>query len=73
MAFFDTLTELPNRALLYDRLRQSLSQAERNFSFDALMMLDLDRFKIINDALGHQVGDQLLQATIMAEKILEDL
>jgi diguanylate cyclase (GGDEF)-like protein/PAS domain S-box-containing protein len=62
MAFFDTLTELPNRSLLYDRLRQSLSQAERNLSFGALMMLDLDHFKIINDSLGHQVGDELLQA-----------
>ncbi|MFT5718360.1 MAG: diguanylate cyclase (GGDEF)-like protein/PAS domain S-box-containing protein [Oleiphilaceae bacterium] len=62
MAFFDTLTELPNRSLLYDRLRQSLSQAERNLSSGALMMLDLDHFKIINDSLGHQIGDQLLQA-----------
>ncbi len=69
MAFFDALTELPNRSLLYDRLRQSLSQAERNLSFGALMMLDLDRFKIINDSLGHQVGDQLLQA--VAQRLLD--
>lgn len=69
MAFFDTLTELPNRSLLYDRLRQSLSQAERNFSFGALMMLDLDRFKAVNDSLGHHVGDQLLQA--VAQRLLD--
>lgn len=69
MAFFDTLTELPNRSLLYDRLRQALSQAERNVSFGALMMLDLDRFKIINDSLGHPVGDQLLQA--VARRLLD--
>lgn len=68
MAFFDTLTELPNRALLYDRLQQSLSQAERNVSFGALMMLDLDHFKVINDSLGHDVGDQLLQA--VAQRLL---
>lgn len=68
MAFFDTLTELPNRALVYDRLRQSLSQAHRNVSFGALMMLDLDRFKVINDTLGHQIGDQLLQA--VAQRLL---
>ncbi len=61
MAHFDALTDLPNRALFYDRLRQVLIQAKRNKHSCALMFLDLDRFKTVNDTLGHHVGDLLLQ------------
>ncbi len=61
MAHFDALTALPNRALFYDRLRQVLAQAKRNGLSSALMYLDLDRFKAVNDTLGHHIGDLLLQ------------
>jgi len=57
---YDALTGLPNRYLLVDRLSQSISKARRNKSHLALLFLDLDRFKIINDNFGHQYGDQLL-------------
>lgn len=58
----DFLTGLPNRALLSDRLAQSIAHAQRHGKKVALMYLDLDHFKIINDTLGHAVGDQLLQS-----------
>ncbi len=61
MAHHDFLTGLPNRILLEDRLRQALGRAERNKSKFALMFLDLDRFKLINDTLGHNIGDLLLK------------
>lgn len=61
MAHFDALTDLPNRALFYDRLQQVLAQAKRGGHSSALMFLDLDRFKTVNDTLGHHVGDLLLQ------------
>lgn len=61
MAQFDTLTHLPNRALFNDRLRQALASAQRNKSRLALMFIDLDRFKPVNDNYGHDVGDLLLQ------------
>ena len=60
-ALHDTLTELPNRALLHDRLQQSTRGAKRSHNSLALMILDLDRFKEINDTLGHHCGDLLLQ------------
>ena len=60
-ALHDALTELPNRTLLSDRIRQSILLAQRNQQSLALLVLDLDRFKEINDTLGHQYGDRVLQ------------
>ena len=63
LAFHDALTSLPNRKLLRDRYELQIAQAERNGSFSALLFLDLDRFKHINDTYGHKIGDELLKET----------
>ena len=59
--YHDLLTKLPNRALFRDRLNLAISQAKRSKTHLAVMFLDMDRFKVINDSLGHLAGDQLLQ------------
>ncbi len=67
MAHHDALTRLPNRTLLQDRLEQAIAAAERSKKRVGLLLLDLDRFKNINDTLGHSTGDLLLQA--VAERL----
>ena len=69
MAHFDDLTKLSNRVLFYDRLNKMLSRANRDNLLFALLVLDLDRFKIVNDTLGHNTGDILLRMT--AERLLK--
>ncbi|RTL47431.1 MAG: EAL domain-containing protein, partial [Rhodocyclaceae bacterium] len=61
LAYYDALTGLPNRELLLDRLHQNIGFAQRHGREVAVVCLDLDRFKIVNDGLGHYVGDKLLQ------------
>lgn len=59
-AYYDVLTGLPNRRLLQDRLDQEIKKAHRNGSSLALLFIDLDNFKVINDTLGHSTGDLML-------------
>lgn len=63
MAFYDPLTSLPNRALFNDRLRQMITDAAWHGQQAGLMMMDMDRFKSVNDTLGHPAGDELLRET----------
>jgi len=60
LAFYDALTQLPNRRLLHDRIMQAMAASKRSGRYCALMFLDLDNFKPLNDAYGHDVGDLLL-------------
>ncbi len=68
LAYYDALTHLPNRTLFQDRLYTALQQAERHKAWVVLMFLDLDRFKPINDSLGHAAGDRMLKD--MAQRLL---
>ena len=61
LAFFDTLTGLPNKTLLLDRLQQAMTASSRNDSYGALLLINLDNFKMVNDTLGHHIGDLLLK------------
>jgi diguanylate cyclase (GGDEF)-like protein/PAS domain S-box-containing protein len=61
MAFYDTLTDLANRRLFHDRLSHAISHSKRSKTLGALLYLDLDQFKRVNDTLGHEMGDVLLQ------------
>jgi diguanylate cyclase (GGDEF)-like protein/PAS domain S-box-containing protein len=60
LAYYDPLTQLPNRRLLYDRLGQALASSSRSGRYGAVLFLDLDNFKTLNDTLGHDVGDLML-------------
>ncbi|MDP2152078.1 MAG: diguanylate cyclase [Methylotenera sp.] len=60
-ATHDELTDLPNRTLLQDRMRQAMALADREGNMVAILFLDLDRFKVVNDSLGHDIGDTVLQ------------
>jgi diguanylate cyclase (GGDEF)-like protein/PAS domain S-box-containing protein len=70
-ATHDALTALPNRSLLSDRLRQAVSYAKRYSQIVAVVFIDLDNFKLINDSLGHETGDNLLKA--MSERMSENV
>jgi len=67
LAHFDALTDLPNRGLFFEHLQQAMREAERKHAQLAVMFLDLDRFKPINDTHGHAVGDRVLQ--VLAERL----
>lgn len=71
LAYYDPLTGLPNRLLFHDRLGQAIERARRNRQFLAVMLVDLDRFKLINDSLGLQAGDAVLKA--VGERLRETL
>lgn len=69
LAHYDALTDLPNRSLLFDRLRQAFTKAKRDQIPGALLFLDLDKFKPVNDTLGHNIGDLVLKEA--AKRLLD--
>jgi len=69
LAFQDPLTQLPNRRLLSDRLRQELAKARRSQRYGALLFIDMDNFKQLNDSLGHDMGDKLL--VLVAQRLTD--
>lgn len=71
LAYHDSLTSLPNRYLFNDRLQQAIARADREKKLLAILFLDLDNFKHINDTLGHKAGDQLLKS--VAERLKRDV
>ncbi|MFK5951068.1 MAG: EAL domain-containing protein [Methylococcales bacterium] len=73
LAFYDPLTNLPNRRLLLDRIQQEIIEAKRTQYFGIIIFLDLDRFKLLNDSLGHHIGDKLLiQVSQRLKSVLRD-
>jgi diguanylate cyclase (GGDEF)-like protein/PAS domain S-box-containing protein len=71
LAFYDQLTSLPNRTLLLDRLRQAMAASSRSQCYCALLFIDLDNFKTLNDTLGHDIGDDLLKQ--VAQRLLHSV
>lgn len=73
LAFYDTLTHLPNRQLFNDRLSHALAQSQRHHKYGALMIIDLDNFKALNDTKGHHIGDELLkQVALRIQSLLRE-
>ena len=71
LAYHDSLTGLPNRALFIDRIDQAISRAEREDGQFAILFIDIDNFKVINDSMGHAAGDELL--TIVSQRLTQNL
>jgi diguanylate cyclase (GGDEF)-like protein/PAS domain S-box-containing protein len=71
LAFYDPLTNLPNRRLMQDRLHQAISASQRNQSCGALLCLDVDNFKLLNDSVGHDIGDLVLQQ--IAQRLTDNI
>ena len=71
LGYYDELTNLPNRRLLINRLKQAMAQSDRQHKQIALLFIDLDKFKGVNDKLGHETGDKLLQQ--FAERLINSI